>query len=256
VTAISYILIIVLGAALGSFFNVVIYRLPHGQSIVRPASRCPGCGLPIKPWRNIPILSWLLLRGRCPDCDMRIHWHYLLVEVVTPLLFAGLFFMNGSMFTPEFGKWAIFFGVSLVIFFIDAFHQIIPDVLSLPLIVVGLLIALLPETGVSIISSAVGGGFAFLLFFGLGTLYEKVRKVDGLGGGDVKYMAAVGAFVGFPGILFVMLASAVLAVLFFLVMRLRREQPFPFGPFIVLGSLLYVLAGEPLISWYTTLLPL
>ena len=254
-TVISCVFIAVLGAALGSFFNVVISRLPRGMSIVHPPSQCPGCGTPIKPWRNVPVLSWLLLRGRCPDCGQPIHWHYLLVEVVTPVVFLSLFLAGGGQFDPTFGKWALFFGVSLVIFFIDSFHMIIPDILSLPLIAVGLLVSLLPGADVGFYGAFTGAAFAFLLFWGLGVFYEKVRKVDGLGGGDVKYIAAVGAFVGFPWVLFVMVLGAVIALVVFLALRLRRDQPFPFGPFLVAGTYLYVLVGDHLIDWYMSLLP-
>ncbi len=253
---VSYILIVILGAALGSFFNVVISRLPQGQSIVHPPSRCPGCHKRIKPWRNIPVVSWLALRGRCPDCGCRIHWHYPLVEALTPLIFLSLFLASGSTFDPTFGKWAIFFGVSLIIFFIDSFHMLIPDVLSIPLIIVGLLISLLPDMDIGFYSAFSGAAFAFLFFWGLGVLYQKVRKIDGLGGGDVKYIAAVGAFVGFPWVLFVMVAAAIVAVVFFLAMRLRRDQAFAFGPFLVVGTYIFVLAGESVMNWYVGLLSL
>ncbi|MDD3234931.1 MAG: prepilin peptidase, partial [Candidatus Cloacimonetes bacterium] len=132
------IIIAAFGASLGSFFNVLIHRIPNKESIVFPASHCAACNKHIPFYQNIPIISYLLLKGKCSNCKTSIHWHHLLVEVVTPILFVGIFLRYG-FHDVLFYKYLLLFSFLIPIFFIDAFHNIIPHVLSIPLIVIGLL---------------------------------------------------------------------------------------------------------------------
>ena len=129
--------VIVLGAIFGSFFNVCIYRIPNHLSIMWPASHCPICNTPLKPWNNIPILSYLFQRGKCTYCSAKIHWHYVLVEMITPIVFFLVFYKSNFMFTLFFAKYIIFFPIAIILFFIDLFHKILPDILTIPLIFIG-----------------------------------------------------------------------------------------------------------------------
>ncbi len=246
--------IIILGAAFGSFFNVLIYRIPRKESIAFPASHCPNCNRPIPFWLNIPILSYLLLGGKCHYCKAKIHWHYFLVELVTPLVFLALYF---SLHSPDwliFVKYIVFFGFGISIFFIDVFHQIIPDVLSLPLIAIGLLASLIHGMDVSFKNSLIGGFICFLFFYGISFMYYWLKKNDGMGGGDIKLITAVGTFFGFPDALFVIVLSAVLAVITILIIQKDKSKQFPFGPFIIVAALLHILVGNQLINGYLSLL--
>ncbi len=160
-----YIFIFVFGAAFGSFLNVCIYRIPRKESIVFPSSHCPICKVKIKPINNIPIISFILLKGKCKNCNTCIHWHYLLIEILTPLLFFFLFLRFGNRFSIIFIKYIIFFSIGLIIFFVDLFHKIIPDVLSLPLIPIGIILSFFTLIDVSFKSSITGAIFGFMVFF-------------------------------------------------------------------------------------------
>ncbi len=245
-----YFLIFFLGAAFGSFFNVCIYRIPRKESIVSPPSHCPGCKTPIHPWNNVPILSYIALRGKCRVCGMKIHWHYFMVELLTAILFLGLFIFNGNRVDIFFVKYLVLFSFGVIIFFIDAFHMIIPDPLSLPLIPLGLIFALFPFSDVTIVSSLLGGATGFVLFYGIGWLYLKMKNIEAMGGGDVKLIAGLGTFLGLKGVLMSIFFSSVIAIIGFLILRLQKDKHFPFGPFLILGSMAYVLLGDWLIDAY------
>jgi len=248
------ILLVILGAAFGSFFNVVIYRVPRKESIVFPSSHCPHCGKAIPFWLNVPILSYLLLKGKCKYCGAGIHWHYFLVELLTPLVFLAVFFSLQSLGWLVVLKYLVFFGIGVCIFFIDAFHQIIPDVLSLPLIVIGLIFSLFPGADISFQSSLVGGLICFLFFLLLGLLYYGFKKKEGMGGGDVKLIAAVGTFFGFPDALFVIVLSAILAVVVILAFQKDKSKVFPYGPFIIAAALLHIVVGAHIMDAYLQML--
>ena len=242
---IIYFFIFIFGVAFGSFFNVCIHRLPTGKSIVTPASHCPDCLEPIKPWHNIPIFSYLALRGKCPYCKVPIHWHYMIVELLTPLLFMLLFWKAGNRFNLEFGIYIIFFSISLIITFIDLFHTIIPFSLSIPLIFIGIASSLAPQSTIRPLQSIGGAVFGFGLFLLLAVVYHKIKKQEGLGGGDIWFIAGIGTFVGFPGILFVIFYAAFTALLVMLPYRFRNKDiPFPFGPFLALGALIHIVIED------------
>jgi leader peptidase (prepilin peptidase)/N-methyltransferase len=246
--AIIIILLAVLGAALGSFFNVLIYRLPRKESIVFPASHCGECKQAIPFYYNIPIISYLMLGGKCKHCGARIHWHHLLVEIITPLILIGVHLQYGLL-NVIFVKYAILALWMIPIFFIDAFHQIIPHKLSIPLIPVGLIFALIPQNDVGIYHSliAAGGIFCFLLL--LAYLYKLVRKIDGLGGGDIWLLTGIAAFMGLINLPFLVLFASALGIFYFLIFIRDKDQVFAFGTFITLTVVLWiVLGGERLLG--------
>ena len=244
------LLIIVISSALGSFFNVCIYRIPSKKSIVFPSSYCPTCSKPIPKYLNIPLIGFFLTMGKCRECGTKIHWHYPFVEFLTVLLMLSLFFRLGGEFSFVYFKYAILIGFFIVIFFIDLFHKIIPDVLSLPLIPLGIIAALLPYNDISLVQSLIGGVSGFLLFYLLSLSFYKVTGKIGLGGGDIKLIAGIGLFVGITGILFSILISSVIALVVILLMRHDLKKEFPFGPFLITGTLIYIFFGYRIINWY------
>ena len=248
-----YILIFLFGAVFGSFFNVCIYRIPKKKSIVFPDSSCPFCKTHIKPYHNIPIISYIFLKGKCAYCGAKIALHYFLVELLTPLLLILLFVSQNGQFSMVFFKYAIFISFGLIIFFIDLYHSIIPDKLSFPLIVIGLIFSILPNTDVSWISAVMGSLSGFILFFGTAFIFQKTTGKDGLGGGDIKLIAAIGAFLGVWGTLFTVLFSSFIALVILIILRHDNKKPFPFGPFLIIGALTYILAGDTLIGLYLSL---
>lgn len=240
----------VLGAVVGSFLNVCIRRIPRDESIVLPASHCPHCGQPIRPYDNFPILSFLWLRGRCRACAAPISWRYPIVEALTALLFVALEW--------EFGlnlAWAIqaaFVAALIVVTFIDLEHQIIPDVISLPGILIGLSLSLAglgPHWTDSLAGVLLGGGF----LWGIAAGYYALAGREGMGGGDIKLLAMIGAFQGWASVLLVLLLSSTLGSLIGGVVLLGRgdaREPIPFGPFLVGGALVSMFWGDTIIGWY------
>lgn len=238
---------LVFGAAIGSFLNVCIWRIPEEKSIVFPSSRCPKCGAPIRPWDNIPILSWFLLRGRCRDCGGAISPRYPLVELLTGLLSLALCRLYG----PGLPYLAAFLFASalVVISFIDLDHQIIPDVISLPGIPVFFLLAVF-VMGVgfwdSLLGVLAGGGFLYLIAVG----YELLTKREGMGGGDIKLLAMIGAFLGWQSLFFVVFMSSILGALVGVVLIATRGKDMkyavPFGPFLSVAAAMYPFVGVQL----------
>jgi leader peptidase (prepilin peptidase)/N-methyltransferase len=234
------------GLAVGSFLNVVIARLPAGRSIVSPGSACPGCGVAIAWYDNVPVASWVLLGARCRHCGGCISWRYPVVEALTAVLFALAFLRRGwGLELP--GTLALIAAL-IVITGIDLDHQIIPDVITFPGIAVGFLLSLLPG-GVSwleaLIGIALGGAIFFLII---------VASRGGMGGGDMKLGAMLGAFLGWKlalvGFMIAALVGGVVAIALLLVGRKGRKDPVPFGPFLALGGLLSLLWGREILAWY------
>ena len=181
------------GLALGSFMNVCIYRIPLKKSIISPPSSCPNCGEKIKFYDNIPLISYLLLLGKCRYCRHTLAWHYPVVEALSGLLSVALFIRYGL--TYQYFLFLLFAAILVTISFIDLYHQIIPDVLSLPGIAAGWAISFIPGNIVwldSLIGAVAGGGFLFLVAF----IYEHITKREGMGGGDIKLLAMIGAWMG------------------------------------------------------------
>ncbi|MDD4147890.1 MAG: prepilin peptidase, partial [Candidatus Cloacimonetes bacterium] len=203
------ILLAVIGAALGSFFNVIIYRLPRKQSIVYPPSHCGECNKPIPFYLNIPIASYIILRGKCKYCGASIHWHHFLVELLTPIILMLLFVQYGYD-----GQYMLFFKYSVLclflipIFFIDAFHQIIPHKLSIPLIPLGLIFALIPGNDITILESGITAAIIFCFLVFIAYAYRFARKADGLGGGDIWLLTGISTFMGLISMPYLILVSA------------------------------------------------
>lgn len=244
----------VFGLFIGSFLNVCIYRIPKGESIVFPSSRCPKCGTKIKPWDNIPVLSRLILRGRCRSCGERIALRYTVVELLSGLLAVAMLYRFGL--NPAFLVYYAWTCALLVITFIDIDYQIIPDGLSLGGIVVGLL--LVPWMPVSypeaLIGLGLGAGLLIAIIYG----YFFLTGKQGMGGGDVKLLGMIGVFTGWQGVLFTIftssLAGTLVGIPWALASKKNMQAAIPFGPFLALGALCYVLFGDRLISWYLGIL--
>ena len=233
---------LILGALVGSFLNVVIVRLPkEGGSLVFPASHCPACRAPVRWYDNIPVLSFLLLGRRCRDCGAVISWRYPLVELAMALLSLVLFGKFGL--TPAFGIYFLFTAALLAIIFIDAEHQIIPDAISLPGIALGLLFSFvnpLVSWQASLIGLLAGGGSFYLLAL----LYYLLTRREGMGGGDIKLLAMIGAFQGWQALPFVVFLSAFLGSVVGIGAMIRQGKGgrtvIPYGPFLAVASLLYL----------------
>ena len=248
-------LALVLGLIVGSFLNVCIYRLPLSQSIVYPGSRCPSCDTSLKWYHNIPVVSFMLLRGRCAFCGASISPVYPLVELCMGLLSLSLFIYFG--FTVRFVCYFLLAAALVVVAFIDLKTRIIPDAISLPGMVVGLLSSFVRSDisfWESLAGLLIGGGSLLLVSLG----YYALTKREGMGMGDVKLMGMIGAFLGWRSILFVILSGSFLGAIsgMFLMFKNREDSKLaiPFGPFLSLGALLYIFWGSSLMAWYFHLL--
>lgn len=240
-----------MGACLGSFANVIIFRLPRGESIVVPRSRCPHCATPIKWYDNVPIFSWFILRGKCRACPAKISIRYPLVELLMAVLFVAVFYkFQWTWFTAE----VLLFTFGLVtVSFIDLDHMILPDKLTLPGIAIGLIGALINPERVfldAIIGVLIGGGFLYAVAY----LYFVVTRRDGMGGGDIKLLAWVGAVLGWQAIPLVVLVSCVVGSVIGLGIAASTKgglrMAIPFGPYIVIAAFVYIFTGNKLIDWY------
>jgi leader peptidase (prepilin peptidase)/N-methyltransferase len=242
--------VFMLGLIIGSFCNVVIYRLPQGKSIITPGSHCRSCGNSIRPWENIPVLSYLILKGKCRLCKERISARYPIVEFTCGILFV-LLWLKFSFSLP-FVSYALLTSALLVVALIDIDHRILPNIITLPGMAIGLGLSMwaLPITPQdSLVGLLVGG----ILFY----LIALVSK-GGMGGGDIKLIAMIGAFVGWEGALFTTFSGAMLGSLvgmaLILLGRKGRRDKVPFGPFLSCGTIVFILFGDDLIRWYFHLL--
>ncbi len=239
------LVVFVFGLLAGSFLNVCIYRIYRGESIVFPPSRCPGCDRRLTVIELIPVVSFLLQRGKCRGCGSVISWRYPLVELLTASIYVLLYAYFPGL---EFLLQAFFYSVLIVIFFIDLEHQIIPNRLVLVMLAFALVLQVvrpqLPWSS-ALLGALAGGGFLLLL---------AVVSKGGMGGGDIKLMTVLGFWFGWQSLLLLMFFSFVgggLTGVFLLVTRLKgRKDPVPFGPFIVVAALVVGLWGESLLSWY------
>ncbi|HSM09884.1 MAG TPA: prepilin peptidase [Gemmatimonadota bacterium] len=236
-----------LGAAIGSFINVLVARLPVGESPVRPRSSCPACGAMIAWYDNIPIVSWLVLRGRCRRCGAPISIEYPLVEAGTALIWVGVAWLYGPSWTGLQG--AVLLSIVLAIALIDARHYLIPDPLSLGGLVAGLALAPLPGPP-SVLASILGAVAGFGVLFVVGVAGEWAFKKPAMGGGDMKMMAMVGAFLGPAGAMLTIFLGALVGTIVFAPVALRTDREVPFGVFLALGAAATFLLGDALTDWY------
>jgi leader peptidase (prepilin peptidase)/N-methyltransferase len=238
------IAVFLLGACLGSFFNVLIYRLPREESIVRPASRCPACGRPIRAWENVPIVSFLLLRGKCAGCGSGISWRYPAVEAASGVGFLLIAWADGLGFVLL--RDLVFFSLLVPIVFIDIDHRIIPDELSLGGLAAGILLSFLPggDWKGALAGMVLGGGILFVT----AAVYHKVTGIEGLGGGDIKLLAMIGAFLGWRGALFTIFFGSLLGVAGGLVAMRKGDEglktAIPYGPYLCAAALFARFLGD------------
>lgn len=249
-----FIFAFVFGAVVGSFLNVCICRLPRDESVVSPPSHCPSCDYRIRWYDNIPLVSYLLLGGKCRGCHTKISIQYPLVELLNGLLCLALFFRFGP--TLAFCALFIFCSALVVITFIDIEHQIIPDEISLSGIVIGFVFSFfLRGHGWlnSLLGILLGGGSLLLVAY----VYQWLTGKEGMGGGDIKLLAMMGAFLGWKSIPFIIFASSlvgsVIGVSLMLIQKKDSKLTIPFGPYLAFGAVLYIFFGNRLITWYLTL---
>jgi len=249
----DYAVVFMLGLLFGSFANVCIYRLPQRLSIIFPGSHCPSCQEALRPWHNIPLLSYLLLAGQCAMCKTTISPRYPLIELSNGLLYIFLYHQyHVSVQTVVF---ALLTTALLIVSCIDLAHTIIPDAITLPGIVIGLGTSFwLTSVGVrnAVLGVMLGGG----LFLLMAILSVVILRREGMGGGDIKLTAMLGAFLGWHAVLVTIFLAAVLGAcvgltLIFLRRKGRRE-PLPFGPFLALGALLAMVWGDTILTWYVS----
>jgi leader peptidase (prepilin peptidase) / N-methyltransferase len=256
--AIGLTLIGVLGLAVGSFLNVVIHRVPRGESLLRPGSHCPGCQAPVQPWHNVPVLGWATLRGRCASCGMRITFRYPLVEALTAALFVAVAARLG--FSPELPAYLYLSAIAVALAVIDLDVKRLPNVIVLPSYGVAVLLLLVAaalgtEWG-AIVRGLAAMALLFLLYLALALVYPA-----GMGLGDVKLAGLLGLYLGWlgwssvaVGAFTAFLIGGLVGVALLIGRRADRKTAMPFGPAMLAGALLAVFAGAPIAEWYVNLL--
>lgn len=250
-----YVIAGLIGALVGSFLNVCIYRLPRRESIMWPGSHCPACLHPIAWYDNIPLVSYLVLVGRCRACSVPIPWRYPVVEGLNAAGYIGLLWYFGLEWSTV--VYALLYSLLIVVAGTDLSHKIIPNAITLPGMAVGLLSSatVLPTGMVNgLIGILVGGGLLWLLAWLSPYLFGK----EGMGGGDIKLMAMIGAFLGWkPALVTIMMGSLLGSLVGLTLIGTRvisRQDYIPFGPFLVCGALIALFFGQPLLNWYQGLL--
>ena len=243
------------GAIIGSFLNVVIYRLPLGQSIVSPPSRCRNCGYQLKWYDNVPILSWILLGGRCRQCKTGVSIQYPIVELITAILFVLVVWLTPP--GPLMFARLLLVCMLIALFGIDLEHQILPNAITLPGIVIGLLFSLIAPPGWrdALIGALLGGGILYAIAAG----YYLWRRQEGMGMGDVKMLAMIGAFLGWQAVIVTLVlasfAGSIIGVALMAAQKGDMKFALPFGTFLALGAVAAMFAGGPLVAWYAQFLP-
>jgi leader peptidase (prepilin peptidase)/N-methyltransferase len=243
--------VLITGMLIGSFLNVCICRMPKGESVVFPPSHCPQCDYRIRWYDNIPLFSYLLLRAKCRGCGLHISLQYPLVELLNGLLTLALFLRFGPTF--DFLVYFLFCSALVVITFIDLEHQIIPDEISLSGIVIGFVFSFFLQGHSwlnSLLGILLGGGSLLLVAYG----YQWLTGKDGMGGGDIKLLAMMGAFLGWKSIPFIIFASSligsVIGITIMLIQKKDSKLAIPFGPYLAFAAVVYIFYGRQIIHWY------
>jgi len=235
------------GALFGSFLNVLILRLPQDESIVYPGSHCPRCDKPIAWYDNIPVLSWVMLGGKCRHCREPISVQYPLIELTTALLWMVAAWHYGATLT---GLAAAIFGTLLMgIAITDARHYLIPDEYTWGGLVIGLLLSLRGGWD-GLLQAVIGAVTGFVILYVVAVAGEKVFGKEAMGGGDIKMMAMVGAFVGWKGVLLTIFGGSLLGTLIFVPLQLKQKRLVPFGIFLAAAAALTFVFGEQAVAWY------
>ncbi|MDC3000298.1 prepilin peptidase [Candidatus Pelagibacter sp.] len=240
------IFVIILGGLWGSFVNVCIYRLPINKGVVSGRSFCPKCKKLISWKDNIPIISFLLLNGKCRNCRKKISLQYLIIEFITIIYFLAVYYLFGiSITTLLFFILGLFF---IIIFFIDLKHYIIPNVLTFSLMLIGFVKSFDPNLNPifpNFINSLIGGIFGYLIIWSIIYFYKQIRKKEGMGLGDAKLLSAIGFWFGWISIPFVIFLSSIIALLFVIPSLMKKSKKLssqiPFGPYIIIGTLIYLI---------------
>jgi leader peptidase (prepilin peptidase)/N-methyltransferase len=244
------IVLLLTGLCVGSFLNVCIHRLPLKQSIVTPRSRCPFCGYELRWYDNVPVLSYLMLRARCRSCSRPISLQYPAIEVVTAIVFLMHWYAFGP--TPLLAARLVLGCALIVLFMIDLEHQILPDVITLPGIVIGVVASIFLPPGPieSLLGVLLGGG----LLWAISEAWYRLRKVEAMGFGDVKMLAMVGAWLGWKMVLLTFVVSSMMGGLVGVVLLASRRADMatkvPFGTMLAVAALIASLYGGPLVAWY------
>lgn len=243
----------VFGLIAGSFLNVCIHRLPRRESVVFPPSQCTACGRRLSWYENLPLVSWVVLRGRCRTCRAGVSVMYPAVEATTAALFAGALLVYGL--TPLMVVRVLFGCALIVLFAIDLRHRILPNVITLPGIAIGFVTSLFLPPGwtASLVGIVLGGGIPFAI----AELYYRLRGVEGLGMGDVKMLAMIGAFLGWAPMLLSLIIASITGSLVGIALIVSRrggmQAALPFGTFLALGAMVAAVAGDSIITWYVSL---
>ncbi len=246
-------ILILLGLAVGSFLNVCIHRLPRGESLALPPSRCPACEYRLRWFDNLPVISYAVLAGRCRKCRSPISIQYPLVELTTMALFVihGEVFGWSALLVPR----LLFACAMIVLFAIDLEHHLLPNVITLPAIAIGLISSAVLPPGIvdALIGVVIGGGVLWLI----GEAYYRYSGHEGMGGGDVKMLAMIGAFLGWKLVLVTLVlssvAGSVIGLFVILIKRGGMKYALPYGTFLALGALVASLAGDQIVNWYVSL---
>ena len=253
---VTVVLIAVFGLVWGSFLNVVIFRVPRGMSLLRPPSSCPGCGARILPYDNVPVLSYLILRGKCRKCGRRISPVYPTVEALTALAFLLVFDRSGRLLSLEFFAGCLFASALIALGFIDYFHQILPDVITMPGLVLSLVYSFFRDDLTfrdALVGAVTGAGFLLLVY----GAYRVIRKREGLGMGDVTMLLMIGAYLGWKGTLLTLILASFVGTLVgvFFIVRRKKDLQFalPFGTFLAPAAFVAALWGERIIILYSGL---
>ena len=243
-------LVIVFGACVGSFLNVCIYRLPRHESLMWPGSRCTRCARALSWYENVPVVSWVLLRGRCRTCREPVSWMYPVVEIITALTFLSGYLLYGI---TAIAAVRVLFACALIVLFVtDLQHKILPNVITVPGIVVGFVLSffLPPGWRDSLIGIVVGGG----TLFAIAETYYRLRGLEGLGMGDVKLLGMIGAFLGWKLVLltlvFASFAGSIAGGILIASGRGSMKYALPFGTFLAIGALVAAIWGTPIVDWY------
>ena len=282
-TWIVVLLALILGLLVGSFLNVVIYRVPEGLNrnwklqakqmldlpleqsegecfnILMPPSHCPSCKAAIKPWQNIPILSYVLLKGQCKHCHTAISLRYPLVELLTGLVFAVCAWKFGATWTALAAM--VFSAYLIAMIFIDADTQLLPDQLTLPLMWGGIVFHLAAyllqaDWGITtLVDSLLGTIVGYMSLWSIFQLFKLVTGKEGMGYGDFKLLAALGAWLGISVLPIIIIMSAVVGLIFALIMKVAKNQPMPFGPYLAISGWIVLIFSQPIgqfIQWWLT----
>ena len=282
-TVVLIFLALVLGLLVGSFLNVVIYRVPEGLNrswklqakqmldlpldqgeserfnILMPPSHCPSCKTAIKPWQNIPILSYVLLKGQCKHCQTAISLRYPLVELLTGLVFAVCAWKFGATWTAL--ATMVFSAYLIAMIFIDADTQLLPDQLTLPLMWGGIVFHLAAyllqaDWGITtLVDSLLGAIVGYMSLWSIFQLFKLVTGKEGMGYGDFKLLAALGAWLGISVLPIIIIMSALVGLVFALIMKVAKNQPMPFGPYLAISGWIVLIFSQPIgqfIQWWLT----